>query len=63
MQGMRLQPRVAAPEIYVIFRVFNLEGRLGVRLFVDPESSRVNEELQFTVDTWAVKTTGNVTYN
>jgi hypothetical protein len=41
--------------VYVILRVFNLQGRLGLRVYVDPESSHREGELEFNVDTWAVK--------
>ena len=60
MQKMRLQPQSAAPNIYVILRVFNLEGKIGFRVYVDPESSRLQGELEFNVDSWAVKAVGNV---
>ncbi|KAF4628320.1 hypothetical protein G7Y89_g9830 [Cudoniella acicularis] len=59
MRGMQLQPQRPAPNIYVLLRVFNLEGRVGLRVFVDPESSRIGGELVFNVDTWAVTTSGN----
>ncbi|KAE8452297.1 hypothetical protein EG329_000997 [Mollisiaceae sp. DMI_Dod_QoI] len=60
MQKMRLQPQSTAPDIYVILRVFNLEGKIGFRVYVDPESSRLQGELEFNVDTWAVKHVGSV---
>lgn len=56
MQNMKLSPRAASPNVYVIFRVFDLEGRKGLRVYVDPESARLAGELDFNVDTWAVKT-------
>ncbi|CZR61946.1 uncharacterized protein PAC_11843 [Phialocephala subalpina] len=55
MQSMKLSPQTASPDIYVLLRVFNLEGRIGLRVYVDPESSRLAGELQFDVDTWAVR--------
>ena len=56
MQDMKLSSEKATPNVYVILRVFNIEGRVGLRVYVDPESCRVNGELDFKVDTWAVKT-------
>ena len=41
--------------IYVIFRVYNL-GQQGMRVkvYVDPETMRVREELLFTAEGWSV---------
>ena len=45
-------------EIYILFRVFNIDkAQIGLKIFVDPEMARQRGELNFTVDTWAVKTT------
>jgi hypothetical protein len=42
--------------IYVIFRVFNVDKpEIGLKVFVDPETARLRGELNFTVDTWAVR--------
>ncbi|KAH8586657.1 hypothetical protein B0O99DRAFT_585566 [Bisporella sp. PMI_857] len=60
MRRMKLEPQMAAPEVYVILRVFNLEGRIGLRVYVDPESSRLDGGLEFIVDTWAVKPTDRI---
>jgi len=57
---MQLQPQRGASNVYVILRVFNLEGRIGLRVYVDPESSRRRGELEFNVDTWSVKPAGNI---
>jgi hypothetical protein len=44
--------------VYVLFRVFNIDqARVGLKIFVDPEAARQRGELNFTVDTWAVRTT------
>ena len=43
--------------IYLICRIFNL-GRgdeTGLQVYLDPETRRINGELQFTTHTWAVK--------
>ena len=55
MQSMQLEPGRSRAEVYVILRVFNVQGKIGLRVYVDPESSRHNGELEFNVDTWAVK--------
>jgi hypothetical protein len=54
---MQLSQQRGAFNIYVILRVFNLKGRIGLRVYLDPESSRRGGELEFNVDTWAVKST------
>jgi hypothetical protein len=43
-------------QVYVIFRVFNL-GRddIGVRVLVDPEAMRQENQLLFTSETWSVR--------
>jgi hypothetical protein len=41
--------------IYVIFRVYNLgQGNMGVRIYLDPETLRLSEQLSFTAETWSV---------
>ncbi|KAF8865581.1 hypothetical protein BDZ45DRAFT_641278 [Acephala macrosclerotiorum] len=55
MQSMKLSPQAASPNIYVLFRVFSLEGRIGLQVYVDPESARLAGQLEFNVDTWAVR--------
>lgn len=41
--------------IYVIFRVFNLTNdSIGVRVYVNPDKMKEEEELVFSVDTWSV---------
>lgn len=41
--------------IYAIFRVYNL-GRddMGLKIYIDPESLRLSEQLGFTAETWSV---------
>ena len=60
MQRMRLNPYRAPLNVYVIFRVFNLKGKIGLRVYVDPIASEVTGELNFNVETWAVKPVDNV---
>lgn len=57
MQDMKLQPERVARNIYVILRVFDLEGKIGLHIYVDPEASRLEGKLNFTVNTWEVKHT------
>ena len=56
MQDMKLQPE-GTGDIYVILRVFDIEGRIGLQLYVDPLASRPKVTLNFTVNTWEVKHT------
>ena len=57
---MRLDPNRAPLHVYVIFRVFNLKGKIGLRVYVDPEAARLRGELNFSIDNWAVKPTDRV---
>ncbi len=42
--------------IYTVFRVYNLgQGGMGLKIYVDPETLRLNEELEFTSEgPWSV---------
>ena len=41
--------------VYVVFRVFNLgSDNIGLRVLVDPESMRLQDELSFTAESWSV---------
>lgn len=41
--------------MYVIFRVFNMtKDSIGVRIYVNPDQMREEEELVFKVDAWSV---------
>lgn len=60
MKRLQLQPQRATPTVYVILRVFHLEGKIGLRLYVGPVSTGPDRELDFNVDTWAVKPMGNI---
>jgi hypothetical protein len=43
-------------EVYIIFRVFNLEkNNIGVKLYINPETAENRGELEFQVDKWVVK--------
>jgi hypothetical protein len=39
--------------VYVVLRVFNIEGDIGLRLYVDPAELE-DTELRFTAETWSV---------
>jgi hypothetical protein len=42
--------------VYVLFRVFHIDkAEIGLKIFVDPEAARQRGELNFTVNTWAVR--------
>ena len=43
------------PNVYIIFRVFDLKGKIGLRVYVDPEAVRQHGELDFHIETWAVE--------
>lgn len=41
--------------IYVVFRVFNLgHTDVGLKIYVDPETLRLEEKLKFIPETWMV---------
>jgi hypothetical protein len=47
------------PEVYIIFRVHNLDqDNVGFCIYVDPEQKRIDKELTFTVDAYAVTPSG-----
>ena len=42
-------------EVYIVMRVFELESRCPqMRLYLDPEQLRLDDELEFTAETWSV---------
>jgi hypothetical protein len=55
MKREQLRPGRARSRVYVILRVFNLEGQIGLRIFVDPEAARLRGELNFSANQWAVE--------
>ncbi|KAJ5646964.1 hypothetical protein N7490_003336 [Penicillium lividum] len=43
------------PEVYLIFRVFDIcGGNLGMKVYLDPEQLRLDEGLVFTEQSWSV---------
>lgn len=41
--------------VYVIFRVYNLgRDNMALKVYMDPESLRVEEQLRFTAETWSI---------
>jgi hypothetical protein len=52
---MKLEQGHAADEVYIICRVYNLgQEDIGFCVYVDPESMRLDDELKFTPDAYAV---------
>ena len=42
-------------EVYMIVRVFDIESsKLGVSVYLDPEKTRPDGELEFAGETWSV---------
>lgn len=43
-------------KLYVLFRVYGLEsGRIGFKLFVDPEEARRRGQLTFEAEGWTAR--------
>ncbi|KAL8716310.1 MAG: hypothetical protein Q9220_000215 [cf. Caloplaca sp. 1 TL-2023] len=57
IQGQQIINGKSRSSIYMICRVFNLgKGDMtGMNIYVDPESKRRNQQLEFSTHTWAVK--------
>jgi hypothetical protein len=56
MRDYTLTPGQTAPNIYIIFRVFNLSrDNLNVKLYVDPEAHRLRGDLVFESQNWTVR--------
>lgn len=58
-QYRRMQEAAASPEnqstLYVIFRVYHLgRDNMALRIYMDPEKLRLDEELDFTAETWSI---------
>ena len=43
-------------EVYIILRVFEIEneGRIGMKVYVDPERLRLENQLVFTGESWSI---------
>ena len=55
MGRQALTPGQTSPEIYVIFRVFNLGKQdIGMRILVDPKGLDGRGELEFEAETYTV---------
>lgn len=53
---MALTPGKTAAEIYVIFRVYHLtKDSIDVKIYVDPEADRRQNNLVFDANSWTVK--------
>ena len=52
---MAFIPEKPVPEVYMIFRVYNLgQDDVGFCIYVNPEKKRKDKELTFTPDAYAV---------
>lgn len=40
--------------VYVILRIFKIEGSVGMRIYVDPAELKDSGALLFTAETWSV---------
>ena len=55
MQRMTLATEQSAAEVYVILRVFNLGQKdMGLRVYLDPESLRLDKKLDFTAESYTI---------
>jgi hypothetical protein len=55
MQMQSSQLLLQKKKIYVLFRIYGLEsGRIGVKVYVDPEIARRGGHLEFAADSWTV---------
>lgn len=51
----RIHDRKDLKKVYIIFRVFNIGSKgMGMRVYVDPEELRLQEDLVFTGEHWSV---------
>lgn len=49
------EQRASLDEVYVVLRVYELDSRkIGMRVYLDPEQLRLDEELSFTGETWSI---------
>jgi len=56
MRSYTLPDDSSVPNVYIIFRVFNLgRNNMSVKLYVDPEGHRLRGDLLFEPQTWTVK--------
>ncbi|KAH6672846.1 hypothetical protein B0J14DRAFT_667527 [Halenospora varia] len=56
MRRYTFPPGRSVPNVYIIFRVFNLgRNNLSVKLYVDPEAHRLRGDLVFESQTWTVR--------
>jgi hypothetical protein len=48
-------------KIYALFRLYGLEsGRVGMKLFLDPDAARRRGQLEFEAEGWTVTAQGDV---
>ena len=54
MKKMRLNPDKASTDIYVILRVYDLTGDIGLRILLDPATMERNGELVLEAESYTV---------
>jgi hypothetical protein len=60
MERMRLTDEEVSPEVYIIFRVFNLDkDTIDMRLYVDPKGIEDGGVLAFTPESYSVLPAGS----
>jgi len=60
MERMRLTKGEAAPEVYIILRVFNLgKETIDMRVYVDPKGIEEGGDLIFTPESYSVLPAGS----
>lgn len=60
MKQMRLTKGEVSPEVYIIFRVFNLDKEgIDMRLYVDPKGVEEGGEVVFTPESYPVLPSAN----
>ncbi|KAH7043982.1 hypothetical protein B0J12DRAFT_760369 [Macrophomina phaseolina] len=58
MKKMTLKTGILASEVYILLRVYNIEGSTpGLLAYLDPHRAKANGSLEFQVDTWSVRPT------
>lgn len=57
--GLRSPAHGRKKKLYALFRVYGLEsGKIGVKLFLDPEGARKQGLLEFEAEGWTVTARG-----
>ena len=54
MKIMRLNPKKASADVYVILRVYDLTSDIGLRILLDPATMERNGELVLEAESYTV---------